>query len=98
MSIIDLPPMPEAADPVIVPGLLTGLGVVLRPVPAWVTDPGAITSIACGLYEIDDDLVRRDEPTLQQIEKRIAAAACFCLVVQQAYVAHLERRLAGAGA
>jgi hypothetical protein len=62
----DLPSTPVTADPVIVPGLLSGLGITRRPAPAWITDPAAIESIACGLYEIDDDLVTRDEPTLQQ--------------------------------
>jgi hypothetical protein len=30
--ILDLPPMPEDAAPVIVPGLLSGLGLARRPV------------------------------------------------------------------
>jgi len=95
MSVLDLPPTPADADPVILPGLLSGLGITRRPVPAWITDPAAIESIALGLYEIDDELVVRDEPTLRQIEKRIAAASCFYLVVQQTYVTHLEQRVAG---
>ncbi|MGW1160426.1 hypothetical protein ACWD48_19840 [Streptomyces sp. NPDC002519] len=57
MSLLDLPPMPADADPVIVPGLLTGLGITPRPVPAWITDPDAIESIATGLYDLPDDLM-----------------------------------------
>ena len=56
MSILDLPPMPADADPVIVPGLLAGLGITRRPVPKWISDPNVIESIACGLYELPDDL------------------------------------------
>lgn len=93
MSILDLPPTPDTAAPVIVPGLLSGLGITPREVPAWIKDPNAITSIATGLYEIDDDVVTRDKPSLQQIAKRISAYACFYLVVQRAYVAHLEQLL-----
>jgi len=55
-AIADLPPMPADAPPVILPGLLSGLGVTRRPVPAWITDPDAIASIASGLYELPDDL------------------------------------------
>lgn len=58
MSILDdLPPAPADADPVILPGLLTGLGITRRPVPAWITDPDVIKSIATGLVDIDDDLL-----------------------------------------
>lgn len=32
MSVLDLPPMPDDATPVIVPGLLTGLGITRRAV------------------------------------------------------------------
>lgn len=52
--ILDLPPMPTDAAPVIVPGLLTGLGITRRTVPAWITDPEVIESIALGFMEIDD--------------------------------------------
>ncbi|NED31026.1 hypothetical protein [Streptomyces sp. SID8499] len=52
---LDLPPTPISAPPVIVPGLLSGLGITPRPVPAWITDPDCIASIAAGLYEIDED-------------------------------------------
>jgi hypothetical protein len=103
---LDLPPTPTGADPVIVPGLLSGLGitpdlpaglgVTRRPVPAWITNPDVVTSIALGLVEVDDEFMARDEPTLPQIEKRLAAFACFYLVVQRAYVAHLEQRVATA--
>jgi hypothetical protein len=51
---LDLPPTPTDADPVILPGLLTGLGITRRPVPAWITDPDLIESIALGFMEIDD--------------------------------------------
>lgn len=94
MSVLDLPPTPADADPVIVPGLLSGLGITRRRVPVWLTNPDAIASIEAGLYEIDDDLVTRDEPTLQQIEKRIAAYACFYQLVVQTYIADLEQRVA----
>ncbi|MFI9598861.1 hypothetical protein ACIHCX_03100 [Streptomyces sp. NPDC052043] len=57
MSILDLPPTPTTADPVIVPGLLSGLGITRRPVPAWVKDKGLAESIALGFVEIDDELM-----------------------------------------
>ena len=57
MSVLDLPPMPDTSTPVILPGLLTGLGITPRRVPAWITDPDTVASIAAGLYEIDDDLL-----------------------------------------
>ncbi|MEV8548375.1 hypothetical protein AB0L04_00770 [Streptomyces glaucescens] len=50
--ILDLPSTPATADPVIVPGLLSGLGITPRRVPAWITDPDLIASVACGLVEI----------------------------------------------
>ncbi|MFG3660292.1 hypothetical protein [Streptomyces sp. NPDC047706] len=92
------PPVDLAALPptVVIPGLLTGLGVTRRQVPAWITDPAVAESIASGLYDIDDDLVTRDQPSLQQIEKRLAFAACFYLICQRARVAHLEQRLTAA--
>jgi hypothetical protein len=51
-----LPSMPATAEPVLVPGLLRGLGVTPHPVPAWVTDPEVIASIEAGLIDIPDDL------------------------------------------
>jgi hypothetical protein len=57
VSVLNLPPMPESADPVIVPGLLAGLGITRRPIPAWITDPNVAESIACGLYELPDELL-----------------------------------------
>jgi len=54
MNLIDLPPTPADAAPVIVPGLLTGLGITRRPIPAWITDPDLIASIETGLTNIDD--------------------------------------------
>ncbi|MFL5910507.1 MAG: hypothetical protein ACJ768_08090 [Gaiellaceae bacterium] len=53
----DLPPMPENAEPVLLPGLLRGLGLARRPeAPAWITDPDLIASIEAGLIDIPDDL------------------------------------------
>lgn len=52
----DLPSMPETAAPVLLPGLLYGLGLRPRPVPRWITDPELIASIEAGLIEIPDDL------------------------------------------
>lgn len=57
MSILDLPPTPATADPVILPGLLPGLGITRRPIPRWVTDPALIASIEAGLIDIDDDFM-----------------------------------------
>ncbi|MEV7394901.1 hypothetical protein [Streptomyces sp. NPDC091215] len=50
-----LPPMPETAEPLVMPGLLHGLGLSIRPVPAWITDPDLIASIEAGLIEVPDD-------------------------------------------
>jgi hypothetical protein len=52
----DLPPMPETADPVLMPGLLRGLGITPRPVPAWISDPDLIASIKAGFIDVPDDL------------------------------------------
>lgn len=57
---LDLPPTPATADPVIVPGLLTGLGITRRPVPRWITDPDLIASIQAGLIDIDDAFLGTD--------------------------------------
>lgn len=57
MSILDLPSTPVDADPVILPGFSTGLGITPRRVPAWITDPGLIDSIALGFIDIDDDFI-----------------------------------------
>lgn len=59
----ELPSMPEGAEPVLMPGLLRGLGLAPHPVPAWITDPDLIASIEVGLIDIPDDLAsgpRRD--------------------------------------
>ncbi|MFH8804110.1 hypothetical protein ACH4F6_31730 [Streptomyces sp. NPDC017936] len=53
---LDLPSMPTTADPVIVPGLLSGLGITRRRVTAWITDPDVIESIALGLVDIPAEL------------------------------------------
>ncbi|WP_318201107.1 hypothetical protein [Streptomyces sp. SCL15-4] len=58
---LDLPPMPADADPVILPGLLSGLGITRPRIPAWITDPSLIESIAAGLIDIPADLYG-DEP------------------------------------
>jgi hypothetical protein len=53
----DLPSMPATAEPVLLPGLLRGLGLARRPsVPGWITDPDLIASIEAGLIDIPDDL------------------------------------------
>jgi hypothetical protein len=53
-AMADLPPMPATADPLIVPGLLTGLGITPPRVPAWITDPDLLASIEAGLIDIDE--------------------------------------------
>lgn len=53
----DLPPMPQSAAPLLMPGLVRGLGLTARPVPAWITDPDLIASIEAGLVDIPDDLL-----------------------------------------
>ena len=55
--LLDLPPTPATADPVILPGLLTGLGITPRRTPRWATDPGFIASIEAGLIDIDDEFM-----------------------------------------
>lgn len=57
MSILDLPPTPAGATPVILPGLLSGLGITPRPVPAWISDPNLIDDILAGHADIPADLV-----------------------------------------
>lgn len=52
----ELPPMPETAKPVVLPGLLSGVGLIPRRVPAWITDPDVIASVLDGHCEIPDDL------------------------------------------
>lgn len=51
----DLPPMPETAEPVLLPGLLSGLGITPHPVPAWITNPEVVASIEAGLIDIPDE-------------------------------------------
>ncbi|MFJ4932372.1 hypothetical protein ACIP8U_00675 [Streptomyces pseudovenezuelae] len=55
MTILNLPPMPADANPVIVPGLLSALGITARPTPAWITDPDLIASIQAGLMDLPDE-------------------------------------------
>ncbi|MGW5431846.1 hypothetical protein ACWET9_32305 [Streptomyces sp. NPDC004059] len=57
MTTLHLPPMPADADPVIVPGLLSGLGITKRRIPAWITDPNLIESILSGHIEIPADFM-----------------------------------------
>ncbi|MEU2566570.1 hypothetical protein [Streptomyces althioticus] len=57
---LNLPPTPDGADPVIVPGLLSGLGITPRPIPRWITDPDLIASIQAGLIDIDDAFLGTD--------------------------------------
>lgn len=52
---LDLPPTATTADPVIVPGLLSGLGITRRQVPAWITDPDLIADILAGHADIPAD-------------------------------------------
>lgn len=47
-----LPPTPVDADPVIVPGLLTGLGITRHDVPAWITDQQLIADILAGYIDL----------------------------------------------
>ncbi|GAA4823796.1 hypothetical protein [Streptomyces ziwulingensis] len=54
MTILDLPPMPADADPVILPGLLSGLGLAPRTV-----DPDFQASIDSGLTETFEDFCQR---------------------------------------
>lgn len=55
---LDLPSMPATADPVIVPGLLTGLDIIPpRRAPVWASDPNFIASIEAGHIEIDDEFM-----------------------------------------
>ncbi|MGW0626491.1 hypothetical protein [Streptomyces sp. NPDC002758] len=54
--LLDLPPMADDATPVILPGLLTGLGITPRRVPAWITDPNLTDDILRGYADIPDDL------------------------------------------
>lgn len=56
MTILDLPSMPGDASPVILPGLLSGLGITPRPAPAWITNPDLIASIQAGLMDLPDEL------------------------------------------
>lgn len=57
IDLVGLPSTPVTAEPVILPGLLSGLGVTQRPaIPAWITDPNVIASIVSGLYDLPDFL------------------------------------------
>ena len=55
MTTLHLPPMPADADPVIVPGLLSGLGITRPRIPAWITDPNLIADILAGHADIPAD-------------------------------------------
>lgn len=54
--LVDLPPMPETAEPLVMPELLHGMGLSRRPVPSWITDPDLIASIKAGHVDVPDDL------------------------------------------
>ena len=56
-ALTDLPPMPTTADPVILPGLLAGLGITKPRAPRWASDPNFIASIEAGLIDIDDEFM-----------------------------------------
>ncbi|WP_405673140.1 hypothetical protein [Streptomyces sp. NBC_01530] len=53
MTVLDLPPMPGDATPVILPGLLSGLGVTKR------TDPDFTASLDGGFTESFEDYCTR---------------------------------------
>jgi hypothetical protein len=55
VTTLHLPPMPGDAEPVIVPGLLSGLGITPRRVPAWITDPNLKADILAGHADIPAD-------------------------------------------
>jgi hypothetical protein len=55
VSLLDLPPTPATADPLILPGLLAGLGITPSRVPRWASDPNFIASIEAGHIDIDDE-------------------------------------------
>ncbi|MGW0904934.1 hypothetical protein [Streptomyces sp. NPDC002853] len=52
----ELPLMPVTAPPVVLPSLLVGVGITVRHVPRWITDPDLIESILAGFIDIPDDL------------------------------------------
>jgi hypothetical protein len=54
VSVLDLPAMPADGDPVIVPGLLSGLGITRRKV-----DPDYQASIDSGFTESFEDYCQR---------------------------------------
>lgn len=54
MSVLDLPPMPDDAAPVVLPGLLAALGVTRRQ-----PDPDFTASIDAGLLESYEDYCAR---------------------------------------
>ncbi|MFZ3592249.1 hypothetical protein [Streptomyces sp. BH104] len=47
--------MAVTAPPVVLPGLLAGIGVTERRVPAWITDPNLIADIVAGHIDIPDE-------------------------------------------
>jgi hypothetical protein len=62
VTVVDgLPPMPVTAEPVILPGLLTGIGVT-PPVPRWATDLDFINDILTGHTVIPEDLNPQEGP------------------------------------
>lgn len=57
----ELPPMAVTAPPVVLPGLLAGVGVTERRVPAWITDPNLIADIVAGHIDIPDEFNPQEE-------------------------------------
>lgn len=58
----ELPSMAATAAPVVLPGLLAGIGVTERRVPGWITDPALIQSIVDGFIDIPDELNPQEKP------------------------------------
>lgn len=59
-ALAGLPPMATTADPLILPGLLPGVGIAPRRVPRWITDPGLIQSVIDGLVEIPTEFMKEE--------------------------------------
>ncbi|MDR3036170.1 MAG: hypothetical protein LBV78_24270 [Kitasatospora sp.] len=61
-ALTDLPSMPDTAAPVILPGLLAGVGVTPPRIPRWITDRDLIDSILAGLMDLPDELNPQEQP------------------------------------
>lgn len=55
----NLPSMPATANPVILPGLLAGVGLTERQVPGWITDPNLAADLVAGFAESYEDYCTR---------------------------------------